>query len=536
MQTTLRVLVNPERFFFDQQGVVTRNLLTFLVLIAAAVRADLLWTFDAPDLRPGGVGGVYGYVYPSLSSPGKTPQHKASLSRISGGGAFARLEFQLDGAKFPSAGLGLMFDGAAPMDIRGLDSITLRLRTDRKRIVRLSLASTDSALRAAADDGVTFGRDTALGSDWTRWTIRASDLSWPYWITSRPPATREEALSQVFAVQFDIACEAKGGICLQDAGFLELDDIRLHGVGGAWKDPPAGDCSGESLSIDAFASGPARQNDLGGWWYAYTDRSSSDSLALGRSRILNATQPDSAQTWVGPDPESRLARMNFALERWGVWSGYAAIETQLAPPVNSIPQPRSYPGMKALSFQMGFESGFPEGLGGVVVHLRKSRRDFEGGRDHQVRIPWSPQERTWCLDLSGFKQPSFAEWTEPFSTDSLLTLSFEVKLPPALSTASSGFHVRAIAFHGESETGVGPRSARPLDRVSATATGWRLERAQPSSRPVSWRILDPHGRVVATGVLPAGRTVHELPATGPGLAVLQIQDPSGLSVHRLVRP
>jgi hypothetical protein len=534
--TTLRVLVNPERFFSDQQDVVTRNLLTFMALMVAAVQADLLWTFDTPDLRPGGVGGVYGYVYPSSSSPGKTPKHTASLTRTSSGGAIARLDFQLDGAKFPSAGLGLMFDGAAPMDIRGLDSITLRLRSDRKRVVRLSLASTDSSLRAVADDGVTFGRDTVLGPDWTSWTIRASDLSWPYWITTRPPATREEALSQVFALQFDIACEAKGGICALDAGFLELDDIRLHGVGGAWKDPAAGDCSKERLSIDAFAAGPARQNDLGGWWYAYTDRTSSDSLALGRSRILNATQPDSAQTWLGPDQESHHVRMNFDLERSAVWSGYAAIETQLAPSLNSIPQSRSYPGMKALSFQLGFESGFPEALGGVVVHLRKARRDFEGGRDHQVRIPWSPQERTWCLDLSGFQQPSFAEWIEPFSTDSLVALSFEVKLPPALASASSGFYVSSIAFHGESETGITPRRGGSTDHVRVTASGWRLERAVASSRPVPWRMLDPQGRVVATGVLPAGRQVAELPATGPGLSVLQVQDPTSLSVHRLIRP
>jgi len=535
--TTLRVPVNPERFFFDQQGVVIRTLLTSLILLVAGARADLRWTFDTPDLRPGGVGGVYGYIYPSPSSPGKTARHTASLVRVATSGSWvAHLGFQLDGAKFPSAGLGLMFDDAAPLDLRGLDSISLRLRADRRRVVRLSLASTDSTLQAAADDGVTFGRDTTLSTEWTTWTLRKGDLSWPYWITSLPPATREEALAQVFAVQFDIACEAKGGVCALDSGYLELDDVRLHGVGGVWEEPLVGDCSGDEVSIDDFASGPARQNDLGGWWYAYTDRTSADPFAVGRSRILNASQPDSAPTWVGPDAESRLARMNFALERAAVWSGYAAIETQLAPPVNSLPQPRSYPGMTSLSFQIGFEEGFPDALGGVVVHLRKSRKDFEGGRDHQVRLPWSAQERSWCLDLSGFQQPSFAEWVEPFSTDSLLTLSFEVKLPPSLGAATSGFFVRDIAFHGGSGTGVVRRPGLSSDRVRATATGWRLVRSRPASVQVPWRMLDPDGRVVASGAVPAGRSSFDLPAAGSGLTVLQVQDPASPSVHRLIRP
>jgi len=526
--------VNLERFFSDQ-GNVFRTLLLLLTVLAEVSRADLLWTFETYDARPGGQGGVYGYVFPSASSPGQSARHRASLSRgPSSDGWAATLAFDLDGPKYPSAGFGLMFESAAPVDLRALKTLTLRVRADRPRKVRLSLAPQDSVLKLAADTGVSFGRDTVVGTSWVDWTIQASDLAWPRWAAEVPSGSRDALLAQVFALQFDVGCETRSGVCLQDSGWLQVDDIHLGGVGGQWIAPPAGDCGGDARSIDAFASEPARQNDLGGWWYAYTDRSSLDTFARGASRVLNASNPDSAGSWSGPDLERQRADLVFGLRRVGVYSGYAAIETQLAPPVKDVPQARSYPNLASLSFRIGFDRGFPEALGGVVVHLRKAGRAFLNGRDHQVPIPRDSVERVWCLDLASFQQPSWSEWIEPFTPDSLLALSFEVRLPSSLDSASSGFHVGEIAFHDQKGAGVGPRSSGSRDRLRATPTGWELLR--DGSEAASWRVLDPSGRELASGRVDAGTSRIAVPATGRGLAFLRVTGRSGSAVFRLLRP
>lgn len=525
--------MNPVNHFPDQ-GDVHRRHLPLLFCLVGIANADLMWDFATPDQRPGAVGGVYGYLYPSSKSLGQTAKHKASLQQwVENSDKAARMSFHLDGNKFPAAGFGLMFDNAEPIDLRSMTSIRVLLRADRPRKVRFSLAPSDSALKIAADTGVTFGRDTVVGPHWIEWIIRSEDVSWPRWATTPPTVRREEILSRVFALQFDIGCETKNGICDDDSGFLDVDDVQLIGAGGRWNAPEQGDCSGDTLWIDRFATGPDRQNDVGGWWYAYTDRTSADSSARGGSRILNASNPDSADTWVGPDGDSGSATLAFRLNRWKVYSGYAAMETQLASPdENSKPQAGSYQGAKAISFRIRFSDSFPEALGGVVVHLRRKGRFFENGRDHQIRIPISDKARDWCLDLSTFKQPSWSEWVEAFRPDSLLALSYEVRLPSSLDEAASSFQISRIAFHGEMHTGVAARAARGGERLLRTHHGWIYERSASIGDDAAWQIRQADGRKIASGVLSAGEARFALPDMPRGLSILTIRSAS----FRILQP
>lgn len=487
--------------------------------------ADLTWDFETADPRPGGQGGVYGYVFPSSQSPGQTPRHQARLTRpVSGASAVAKLSFTLDGEEFPGTGLGLMFEDALPLDLRPLDSIQVRIRADRFRKIRLSLAPADSALKLIADEGVSLGRDTVVGPKWVIWKISARDISWPRWATSIPSTSREDILSQIFAIQFDVSCDAKGGVCTQDSGWLELDDLHLFGVGGAWPEPPVGDCSPPALSIDRFQTGLPNQNDLGGWWYAYTDRTSADSFSRGKSQVLNASSPDSANTWVGPDS---LASLRVMLERQGVYSGYAAIETQLSEPEGVLPTARSFPGMGALSFDVAFDSSFPKELGGLIVHLRKRGADFEGGRDHQVRIPWQPTRKSWCLDFSSFQQPTWSEWIEPFTPDSLMALSFEVRLPAIRERAEAGFSIGNIAFHSRGDVGVGPRDAAHRLRAVSSPRGWVVEWSRESRGPAPWRVLDLRGRTLLSGTAPQATHRLEIPNVSDQMVVLVLMLPEG---------
>jgi len=529
--------VNPP-YLFPDQGDVLRRLLLPVFCLAALSKADLAWSFLSPDLRPGAIGGVYGYVYPSAKSPGQTALHTASLALWgTNTDEAARMSFHLDGKSFPAAGFGLMFDNADPIDMRSMTSIRMWIRADRPRKVRFSLAPADSILKIAADTGVTFGRDTTIGTEWSEWVIRAEDLAWPRWAKDLPASRREEILSRVFALQFDVGCEAKDGVCQNDSGHIDVDDVLLAGAGGRWNAPAEGDCSGDTLWIDRFDTDPARQNNMGGWWYAYTDRTSSDTSARGMSQIVNASNPDSAETWLGPSVDSGVSSLAFNLRRWHVYSGYAAMETQLAAPdMNSKPLARSYKGAAAISFRIDFAKDFPDAMGGAVVHLRKKGQFFENGRDHQLQIPIDSVARDWCLDLSSFKQPSWSEWIEPFTPDSLLALSFEVRLPSSLDQVASSFRVSRIAFHGEMLTGVGARLTRGNGRLLRMGQGWVYVRSTASPVAIPWTIRNAEGRQVAVGVLPERETSLSIPATSRGISILTLGAPEGRTSFKILQP
>lgn len=521
--------LNPRTWPSDQRIILNRSTLRILGILHCLVigaAADISWNFEAPVVNPNALDGIYGYVFPSKDSPGTTPKHTATLQRaFVNGSKAARLGFRLDGPGFPSAGFGLMLEDALPQDLRGLVSLEATVHADRRRQVRVALMGPDSALKVAADTGLTFGRDTVVGTTPVRWSIPLSDLAWPGWATDLPNISREVLLSRIFAVQFQVVCEGKLGVCDQDSGWLVVDDLRLVGIGGGWSAPKVGDCSGPVVPIDAFASGNPRQNDLGGWWYAYTDRSSTDSAARGASRILNASVPESAQTWEGPSASLGHAKLRFELKRRGIYSGYAALETQLAPPELDTPRPADFPRSRSLAFTVGFEKDFPEGLGGIITHLRKAGRDFDNGADHQVRIPWDSTPRRWCLDLDALRQPSWSAWIAPFTPTNLLALSFEVKLPASIPLASGGFTVADIAFHLEPGAGVAPRepaAARPSLQRSASGLHVVLGRSAPM--PIRWTLLQPGGSIVSQGEAPVGSRQIDLPDVGNSLTYLSVQE------------
>lgn len=505
----------------------TLRILGIFHCLVIGAAADISWDFEAPVAHPDALDGIYGYVFPSKESPGRTTKHTASLQRtFVNGSKAARLAFRLDGSNFPSAGFGLMLEDALPQDLRGLVALEATVHADRRRQVRVALMGPDAALKAAADTGLTFGRDTIVGTTAIRWSIPLSDLAWPNWATELPEISRDALLARIFALQFQVVCEEKSGVCSQDSGWIAVDDLRLVGIGGGWPAPKVGDCSGPAAPIDAFASGNPRQNDLGGWWYAYTDRSAIDSAARGASRILNASVPESAQTWEGPSTALAHAKLRFELKRRGVYSGYAALETQLAPPENDTPRPADFLRARSLAFTVAFEEGFPAGLGGIVTHLRKAGKDFDNGADHQVRIPWDSTSRRWCVDLDALRQPAWSAWIAPFTPTNLLALSFEVKLPAALPVAAGGFTVSDIAFHQEPGAGVAPRSAfvaRP--RLLQTGQGWRLILPRTAQSKVQWFVRSPDGALLQNGEAPAGAMNIEIPsASGRGISFLSVHE------------
>lgn len=440
--------MNPQARFGHSSGVRNRWMATILVLAARWACADILWDFSQVDTRSGGNGGIYAYVYPDSASR-HTSEHKASLERVASGTAYAaKLSYVLDGSSYPSAGFGLMFPQAQSLDLSRLQSIHLHLSSDKRRTVRLSLSSRITAYENASDTGVSFGRDTVVGPQGLDWTIPASSLAWPRWVSDDeiPDISELAILASSWAVQLNVSCEGAKGVCSLDTGWLRLDSLRLDGVGLTWPLPTEGVCSGDSVDLSAYSSAKPKKNGLGGWWYAYTDASSSDTSALGSSRILSAPDTTVASSWV-PDSADNLAHLRFHLIRKGSNSGYAALETQFGPPDDSgNTVPVDLPTLSSISFQLAFDSSFPSSLlGGVVLHAKKSGKAFSNGQDHQLRIPYDSSSRRWCLDFNTLQQPIWSAWGQTaFSPDSLLALSWEAKIQSDTSDVIGGFELSGV--------------------------------------------------------------------------------------------
>jgi hypothetical protein len=473
----------------------------FGILVAAAglAQADLFWNFAQTDSRPGGQGGIYAYSYPTDGSR-HTANHTASLQRVAdANGTAALLKFDLDGSAYPSAGFGLMFSETQPLDLRGLTGVRFHITSDKPRKIRMAFASRLPDYKAAFDTGVSFGRDIRATSTATTVSFGAGDLSWPQWATdSDIPATVTDAeiLASTWAIQFNVSCEDANGKCANDSGWIRLDSLRLMGVGTDWAPPSPGDCSGDELSFSRFDQPVPKRNGRGGWWYAYTDLHSSDTAAMGASLVLSAPDTNNPGSWV-PDSTDSRAYLAFHLQKIGSYSGYADLESQITAPDDSgHPQSANLPGLKSISFALAFDSGFPTSLGGVTLHAKKSGSAFAGGRDHQIRIPFDTNPRTWCIDFDSLQQPAWASWV-PFTPDSLLSLSWEVKLQGSSTEALGGFSLRDVKLWSSS---VGVRS-RVFSGWSVRRVGNQVEIAPPSnwvSEPLQVDLVDASGRVVSS--------------------------------------
>jgi hypothetical protein len=523
--------MNPSRRFGHSFGVGKGWMATIVVLAANWACADIAWDFSQVDTRSGGNGGVYAYVYPNSTSR-HSPAHEASLERIASGTTYAaKLSYVLDGSSYPSAGFGLMFPQAQSLDLRRLRSIHLHLSSDRRRKVRLSLSSRIPAYEGASDTGVSLGRDTVVGPDGLDWTIPAADLTWPKWVADEdiPDISDLAILASAWAVQLNVSCEAAKGSCALDTGWLRVDSLRLEGVGLTWPAPTEGACSGNPVDLSAFSSGKPKRNGLGGWWYAYTDASSSDTSAQGASRILSAPDTTVPSSWV-PDSTDDLAHLRFHLIRKGSNSGYAALETQFGAPDNSgYAVPVDLPTLSSVSFQLDFDSSFPSSLvGGVVLHAKKSGKAFSNGQDHQVRIPYDSVPRRWCLDFDSLQQPIWSAWGQTaFTLDSLLAMSWEAKIQSDADDVIGGFKLSAVKLWF-SNTAV---RRVPTAAWSVSRHGTSVELRRPDGCGIlRAEIVDARGRLLAWTTAAGSQTSVLLRTDARGPSWVRLRDDRGLRV------
>lgn len=519
--------LNPRRRFghlFD----VKQLFLIALALTWVSARADMLWDFQEADTRPSTIGGIYAYLYPSTDDPTsqRTPAHTATLARAAtpAGNHGARLNFVLDGKRFPSAGFGLMFPESQPLDLREMKFIRLRLSAETPRTVRISLSSRHDAYETASDTGASLGCDTIVGPEGVDWVVPTERLTWPKWVADVPAVAEDAILASTFAIQLNVSCETSKGVCEQDSGWLFVDSLRLSGVGGAWPSPDQGKgCFGDSIEVSKFTSANPKKNGLSGWWYAFTDANAGDS-SKGDSRILSAPDTTLAGSW-RPDSLGDRAFLDFRLNRVGAYSGFAGIETQFGPPdTKGVPVPVTISDLTSVGFDLEYGT-FPEDLGGISFHVKKAGRYFQNGAEHQIRIPYDSVPRRWCLDLKDLRQPPWSAWQLAFTPEDLLAMSWETKLQGISSTARGAFSIRNLRVYRNA--GVGVTTALRRSLVAHRTQGrLRLERTMDLGL-ASAQVVDPRGKVLARVEFAPGQRNAEVAGLPSGVMWVRYRDARG---------
>lgn len=494
-----------------------RSFLVMGLVLAAALRADLVVDFSKANTRPGNVGGVFGFLYPD-SATRHSPLHQAKLDWVNQNGSpSVRLRYELDGSKYPSAGFGAMLaEESQALDLRDLKGIRVKLWSSVRRTIRVTVVSGLPAYSKASDTGVAFGYDLEVGPRGMDTVIAVENLALPTWMVETPPLYASDALEAVTAIQFNVSCEKASGICQEDTGRFQVERLELQGVAGGWPTPPHGNCTGEKVLLSDFQGSNAKLNGWGGWWYVYTDATSDSSTkSRGRSQVLSARDTTDLQSW-GPDSLADEARLGFRLTREQPYSGWAVVETQAGAPdaKTSKPLPYNHPGLTAVSFRLAFDPGFPTSLGGVNFKIKRGGVAYQDGKDFQIRIPHSDSARTWCVDLAALRQPSWSGSARNFVPDSLLAVTWEVKLGGVENEAEGGIRLSHVEMW-KAGTAIRPRSAAlgSVRRVGAdlefSRNGWA-----GSAQLV---LVDSRGRIVSRAELRADQPSIRLaaPASGP---------------------
>lgn len=510
----------------------TRITVLCLGLLSAAQAKPIQLDFETPD-TVATPSALRAWWFPRKDAERKSPAHACQVKRDSlaplSGKWSAKVAFVQDGTPYPSAGIGFQFPDGASIDLRALTSLSVKLRTDRAREIRISIGSQLSDYATANDTGVNLGYSTVVKDSALDLTIPVALLSYPRWTSPEPALERDAILSLASAIQITTSCASKA--CDLDSGWIRIDDLILNGVDDAPAPPPAGHCDGsDGLMFSDFRTAPAKQNALGGWWYAYTDSSSSDPQAHGSSLFKDSSDTWSAKGWM-PAAANHDAPAQFWLRRSNPYSGYGALETQLGLVAGTA---KNLSGLHSIGFRLEIPSDFPDSAVSLLFHAKKAGASFQSGRDHQARLPTVPGTVShWCLATDSLKQPDWVGlWKEAFTPDSLLTLSWELRLGSMDSSAIAGFTLDSVMFYGWNPTGISTRnlSSNGL-RWTSHGKNLRVWRSTPGDAELA--ILSPTGQVLFRSLWPDRAPYLEIPSAS-SLRVLRVRSVG--KVESLVLP
>lgn len=461
--------------------------------------------------------GVQSYSNPSSITTVTVPDDTAHFLRLTA--VFA------SDAKFGySANLGIlhpMNKSWSAVNISATDTIQFDFRYDVKPKGGMEvLLSSKLYPTRCADSGLTYlftPKITSLPAAgvWKTIKIPVTSFAPPSWWSQRLAAqgltlegtygkypTLDEVLRNLQAIQFapkttytDSGTQfgSPCGYCVtptMPAINFDIRNVRLIGYEEVLPNPDRVGCrENPTATVDSAIDDNA--NELGGWWFAYSDTSAdaakANDSARGTSNASMTLGAGFATLTAGLHKNTGVVGFD-----WRPYAGWAAIGMNFEDSIST-----AFGGMSGISFNITKVNVGPNVSG---INFKVQIPGIDVAKTHFAYLPVGKLDgSSICVRPSDLLQPSWVSGAVPFKADSVLQLAWEAKIAdqnsPAIANDTAVFKVSNIQIHGD--TGVVSVRKRAIRGVFGVRYADGILSVLPKAGYENISIVSPSGRTVA---------------------------------------
>lgn len=241
-------------------------------------------------------------------------------------------------------------------------------------------------------------------------------------------------------------------------------------------------------------------NELGGYWFAYSDTSSSPAKAgdsaRGTSNVKMALGEGTAILTAGLHKNSGDATFD-----WRPYAGWAAIGVNFEDSISN-----AFAGMTGISFTLKNVGIGPNVKG---INFKVAIPGISEATTHYAYLPVGKlDDGPICIRPSDLMQPSWFKGAVPFKSDSVLQIAWEAKITnqdnSLIANDTALFTVANIAIHHD--TGIVGVGKRPMRTSFAPSYANGVLSFQPKPGFDNISVVSPSGRTVAR-LQPGARSV-----------------------------
>jgi len=353
-------------------------------------------------------------------------------------------------------------------DLSAATAITFEIRTDVAGTnanfligspLNESFGNPDAALQTNVDGAGTPLAALKLTTAYTKVTINTgTDLVVSPWYTADAGAADEIALNTLwsgatapglnigtavknFQFQPDWKWAGSGATISNGKGSMFVKNINIVGASlYSWNNGVG--CAGTGFPLDHFGVKPTNQNAVGGYWFVYTDTSTAKPTdsATGASSIQSLTAVKAWGIWPA---NGGMGAIRTTLEKnvaatYHAYAGWADIGTNFATDELGGNVPVTFPGIKAISFDMYLGKAIADSLKWDSVQVpyitfKVGKKGIGDAQPFQIKIPaFKGDGSNLCVDMDSLTQPTW--YTDKTSGGDVWTatdftqLAWEIKI------------------------------------------------------------------------------------------------------------
>jgi len=454
--------------------------------------------------------GVQSYSNPSSITALSVPE--AGILRLS------VLKFGSEGTEGYSANLGILHPFKkdwSSTNISSTDTIQFDYRYSVKPKSFEILLSSKLYPAVNSDSGQVYLFSPKLTSlpaanVWKTIKIPVSSFAVPTWFTTPGPdyPSLDAVLRNAQAIQFapktgySDSGTQKGAPCgwcvTPTTAPLDLDirNVKLIGYEENVPNPYRIGCLEPAvLTIDSAIDDNA--NEMGGYWFAYSDTSASPAKALDSARGTSSATMGLA---------AGLATLTAGLHKntgdaafnWRPYAGWSAIGLNFEDSIST-----AFAGITGISFDLKAVKLGPQVKG---INFKVAIPEISEAKTHMAYLPAALLDQASpsfagriCIRPSDLAQPSWVSGAVPFSAAQVLQIAWEAKITnqddPTIITDTAVFTVANIKIHRDTGiVGVGTRAAR-VSFGARYSNG--VLTVQPTAGFENISVVSPSGKIVA---------------------------------------